>query len=93
MKYIPMRKIAHNLDEMGYTTGIEIEFNVYDDRGNRLNASLEITQEDIKEVNDRLDIETIGKPQLDTVARRKLRAWLQVEREEPEENEEGEPEE
>lgn len=78
-----MAILEYKFDEEGNTTQIVVGFQTYANNEN-LNARINLTIEDIKGVNNNWDFENITKDRAEIVARRKLQAWVRVEKEEAE---------
>ena len=83
MKHIPMNIIEYRFDEEGETTQIVVGFQTYRGSDN-FNARLNLTIEDIQEVNEAWTFKNITQERAEIVARRKLRAWVMVEKEDKE---------
>ena len=83
MKHIPMSIIEYRFDEEGETTQIVVGFQTYRGADN-FNARLNLTLEDIQGVNEAWNFTNITQERAEIVARRKLRAWVMVEKEDKE---------
>lgn len=92
MTYIPMSIIEYRFDEEGNTTQVVVGFQTYSGRDN-LNARLNLTLGDIQEVNSNWNFSNLTQERAEVVARRKLQAWVRVEKPADEPVEEPEAEE
>jgi len=79
MKHIPMSIIEYRFDEEGETTQIVVGFQTYRGADN-FNARLNLTIEDIQGVNEAWSFTNLTQERAEIVARRKLRAWVMVEK-------------
>ena len=87
MKHIPVNIVEYRFDEEGETTQIVVGFQTYRGADN-FNARLNLKIEDIQEVSEAWNFTNLTQKRAEVVARRKLRAWVQVEKENEEEDEE-----
>lgn len=85
MKHIPVNIVEYRFDEEGETTQIVVGFQTYRGADN-FNARLNLKIEDIQEVNEAWNFTNLTQERAEVVARRKLRAWVMVEREVEEED-------
>lgn len=90
-EYIPMKVLEHFIDDDGYTERILVGFNYYKS-DQRFNVAIELTEEDVADVYDHEDLESISKPQINAVARLKLKEWIDTKRPVEDDEDEGEEE-
>lgn len=75
MNYIPMSVLEYRFNDEGITEKIIIALQHY--QGNeQINARVSLTQEYVQSVNERLELDTMNKEQIENHARRKLTAWI-----------------
>ena len=88
MNYIPMQVLEYRFSDAGITEQIVVAFQHY--QGNeQLNARVNLTQEYVEGINDKLTLDRMNKAQIEKFARFKLRDWILTER--PEETPVEEP--
>ena len=82
MSYIPMQVLEYRFSEAGVTQQIIIAFQHY--QGNeQFNARVNLTQEYVQGINEKLELDAMDKGQIENYARRKLRDWISTPRPEP----------
>lgn len=79
MKYIPMSVLEYRFIETGDTEQVVVGFQTYSGQDN-LNARLNLTIEDINGVNVGWNFDNLTQERAEIVARRKLQAWVRVEK-------------
>lgn len=79
MIYIPMNILEYRFDEEGNTKQIVVGFQTYTSHDN-LNARINLTIEDIKSVNEAWDFDNLTQDRCEAVARRKLQAWVRIQK-------------
>ena len=82
MQYIPMSILEYRFSDEGITEQIIIAFQHY--QGNeQVNARVNLTDEYVKDINAKLELDRLNKAQIEQYARLKLRDWIMTSRPEP----------
>ena len=85
MKFIPMQILEYRFNEQGITEQIVVAFQHY--QGNeQINIRVSLDQEYVTSVNPKWVLDSLNKDTIESLARRKVREWILIERPvEPEE--------
>lgn len=70
-----MTILEYRFNETGETTEVRVAFNSFQGETS-LSAQITLTEEYVKGINDKLDLDRMNKSQIETYARRYVRDWI-----------------
>ena len=90
MKFIPMQILEYRFNEEGITEQIVVAFQHY--QGNeQINVRVSLDQEYVTSVNPKWVLDSLNKDTIESLARRKVREWILIDRPEVPEVDTEEP--